>query len=127
MSREHEKVYYRNPTRTWKNTYGMGHRAWKSTTDLWVYQELVYQVRPGLVIETGTAEGGSDYYLASLLDLPGRGRVLTSTSRTLAGGRSTHASSTYSGPLYTQRSWPERRRPPLGSSGYAATRLRLQP
>jgi cephalosporin hydroxylase len=43
----------------------------------WVYQELLYEVRPHLVIETGTYAGGSALYLAHVLDILGQGTVVT--------------------------------------------------
>ena len=62
---------------TWKATHWMGVPVWKFPFDLWVYQELLYELRPDLVIETGTAWGGSALFLASLMDLMGHGRVLS--------------------------------------------------
>jgi cephalosporin hydroxylase len=62
---------------TWKSTHWMGVPTWKCPSDLWVYQELLYELRPDLVIETGTAWGGSALYLASLFDLLGQGRVIS--------------------------------------------------
>jgi cephalosporin hydroxylase len=53
----------------------------KIPTDLWLYQELVYEVQPDLIIETGTAEGGSAAFFASLLDLNGHGRIITIDTR----------------------------------------------
>ncbi|MEO5678449.1 MAG: CmcI family methyltransferase, partial [Acidimicrobiales bacterium] len=40
------------------NTSWLGIPIWKCPFDLWVYQELLHDQRPGLVIETGTAWGG---------------------------------------------------------------------
>lgn len=54
-----------------------GHRTMKSPMDLWAYQEIVAETKPEVVVESGTAFGGSSYYLASLLDLLGRGEVIT--------------------------------------------------
>ncbi len=54
-----------------------GHRTLKSPLDLWTYQEILVETRPDLIVECGTRFGGSAYYLASLLDLIGHGRVLT--------------------------------------------------
>lgn len=62
---------------TWKNTFWMGFPIWKCPFDLWVYQELLYELRPELVIETGTAWGGSALFLASMFDLVGHGSVLS--------------------------------------------------
>jgi len=42
-----------------------------------VYQEILWEVQPALIIETGTYRGGSAFYFASLCDLIGRGEVVT--------------------------------------------------
>ncbi len=62
---------------TWRNTYWMGHRILKCPLDLWLYQEILYAVRPAVVIETGTAFGGSAHFMASMMDILGHGRVIT--------------------------------------------------
>jgi cephalosporin hydroxylase len=59
------------------NTYWLGFPVRKCPFDLWVYQELLYETRPTLVIETGTFHGGSALFFASVCDLLGRGRVMT--------------------------------------------------
>lgn len=62
---------------TWYNTYWMGVSTQKCPLDLWVYQEILFKVRPGLIVECGTYAGGSALYLAQLCDLLGRGQVVT--------------------------------------------------
>ena len=62
---------------TWKDTRFLGVATWKSPLDLWVYQELLWELRPGLIVETGTAHGGSALYLATLCDIIGRGEVVS--------------------------------------------------
>ncbi|MCA3218191.1 MAG: hypothetical protein ING59_06470 [Burkholderiales bacterium] len=37
----------------------MGVPALKCPLDLWVYQELLFRLRPGLIVETGTRHGGT--------------------------------------------------------------------
>jgi cephalosporin hydroxylase len=54
-----------------------GYRTLKSPLDLWTYQEILVETRPNLVVECGTRHGGSAYYIASILDLLGDGRVVT--------------------------------------------------
>jgi cephalosporin hydroxylase len=54
----------------------MGVPAWKNVLDAWVYQQIIYQTRPELVIEIGNAYGGGTLYLAHLLDLVGQGEIL---------------------------------------------------
>jgi len=71
------KLYYESPDRTWKNTFWRGVETQKCPLDLWVYQELIHELQPDLIVETGTLHGGSAYYLASICDLAGHGRILT--------------------------------------------------
>jgi cephalosporin hydroxylase len=49
----------------------------KLPTDLWVYQELLFDLQPDLIIETGTAHGGSAAFMAAMLDCNQRGRIIT--------------------------------------------------
>ena len=58
-------------------TEWMGVPCLKCPLDLWAYQEILAQVRPDLVIETGTHLGGSALFLAHMLDLLGKGEVIT--------------------------------------------------
>ena len=59
------------------NTYWFGVPTLKTPLDMWVYQEILYENRPDVIIETGTFMGGSSYYFASIFDLLGSGRVIT--------------------------------------------------
>ncbi len=49
----------------------MGVRILKNPLDLWIYQELLYKVRPDVVVEIGSANGGSTLYIANILGLMG--------------------------------------------------------
>lgn len=55
----------------------MGVPAQKCPLDLWVYQEIIFEVRPDIIVECGAADGGSATFLASICDLVKRGRVIT--------------------------------------------------
>jgi cephalosporin hydroxylase len=55
----------------------MGVPAYKCPLDLWIYQEILYDLRPDLIIETGTAAGGSALFLAHMCDLIGKGRIIS--------------------------------------------------
>ena len=70
-------VYYGNSERTWKNTSWLGVPLEKYPTDLFIYQEIIFETKPDVIIEAGTFKGGSAYYFATLFDLLGRGRVIT--------------------------------------------------
>lgn len=45
--------------------------------DILMMQELIYKVRPDTIIETGTAHGGTAIFYASILDLLGKGQVIS--------------------------------------------------
>jgi cephalosporin hydroxylase len=65
----------------WRQTRWMGRTAFNAPTDLHTYQELVAEVRPDWVIETGTREGGRALFFAHLFDLLGHGRVVSIDNR----------------------------------------------
>jgi cephalosporin hydroxylase len=52
-------------------------RARKCPLDLWAYQEIIYETRPDIIVECGTADGGSALFFASICDLVRNGRVIT--------------------------------------------------
>ena len=56
--------------------YWLGHRALKNPMDAWIYQEILYEVKPDIVIELGNKNGGSTLFLAGICDLMNHGRVL---------------------------------------------------
>ena len=58
-------------------TRWFGARLIKNPLDLWVYQELIYDIRPELIVETGTLDGGSAAYFADICELAGRGEVIS--------------------------------------------------
>jgi cephalosporin hydroxylase len=71
------RFYYVVPERTWENTRWLGCTVQKFPGDVWVYQEILNELRPDWIIETGTNWGGSAYFLASVCDLLGHGRIVT--------------------------------------------------
>jgi len=54
----------------------MGRPIIQYPQDMIAMQEIIWEVKPDLVIETGIAHGGSLIYYASLLELIGNGKVL---------------------------------------------------
>lgn len=71
------RLYRQQGRRTWRDTWYRGTRLHAYPTDLWVYGELVEELRPGLVLETGTFRGGTALFLADRLQLAGSGRVVS--------------------------------------------------
>ena len=61
-------LYYEKSAQTWGNTRWRGVPVLKTPTDLWIYQELFEQIRPDLVIETGTCYGGSTLFMRDMLN-----------------------------------------------------------
>lgn len=62
----------RNFDLTW-----LGHPIRQNVLDLWTIQETIAELRPQLLIESGTALGGSATFYAHLFDLIDEGRVVT--------------------------------------------------
>jgi cephalosporin hydroxylase len=69
MIRYHQEVLFNKVS--W-----MGTTARKMVLDAWVYQQILYEVKPDFIIEIGNAEGGSAKFLANMLDLLGHGEVI---------------------------------------------------
>ena len=61
----------------WTHATWLGTQALKNPLDLWIYQEIMVETRPELVVETGTYRGGSAFFLASMCDLLGAGEVVS--------------------------------------------------
>lgn len=55
----------------------LGYQTLKCPLDLWIYQELITELRPDWIVECGTRFGGSALYLACLCELLGHGQVVT--------------------------------------------------
>lgn len=70
------RLYY-DDRQTWRKNTWQGRTTWKCPNDLWLYQEIIHTVRPGLVVETGTAFGGSATFLGWLLDAEDHGAVVS--------------------------------------------------
>jgi cephalosporin hydroxylase len=87
------RLYYDSERRTWKNTRWLGVGVQKTPLDLWIYQELLTDIRPSLIVETGSAAGGSALYLATVCDALGTGEVITVDIAEAA--RPTHRRITY--------------------------------
>lgn len=87
-------LYYSSREQTWGSTFWLGHHVLKCPLDLWAYQEILHEVRPELIIETGTYRGGSALFLASICDLLDRGEVVTIDSAR-QDGRPRHHRITY--------------------------------
>lgn len=55
----------------------MGRPIIQLPEDLLMLQEVIYQVRPDVIVETGVAHGGSSVFFASLFESMGHGKVIS--------------------------------------------------
>jgi cephalosporin hydroxylase len=94
VSRAHDALYLSD---AWTETSWLGAQALKNPLDLWVYQEIIVEQRPELIVETGTYRGGSALYLASICDLVGAGEVVSIDVEPLREDYPAHPRITYLG------------------------------
>jgi cephalosporin hydroxylase len=63
---------------TWRSTKWLGIRSLVNPFDAWIFQEIISDVKPDVIIETGTFEGGGSLYLATILaQLNPDGKIIT--------------------------------------------------
>jgi cephalosporin hydroxylase len=74
VARAHDVFYVSD---AWTKARWLGTQALKNPLDLWVYQEIIVETRPQLIVETGTWRGGSALYMASVCDLLGEGEIVS--------------------------------------------------
>ena len=60
----------------WRHTTWMGHRIETAPTDLLAYQEIITDVRPDWIVETGAGDGSRSLFLAGMCELVGHGHVV---------------------------------------------------
>lgn len=73
------KLYYNSAVfdEKWGNTAWLGIPTYKCPLDCWVYQEIIFKQKPNIIIECGTANGGSALFLAGLCDSLNKGKIIT--------------------------------------------------
>ena len=73
------KLYYGSQIfdKSWGNTFWLGAPTQKCPLDIWIYQEMLFEIKPDVIIECGTKYGGSALFLASMCDLLHHGEVVT--------------------------------------------------
>jgi cephalosporin hydroxylase len=64
-------------TQNFSQVTWLGQPVWQNVFDLWIMQETIAEIKPALLIETGTNRGGSALFFAHLFDLMGHGAVVT--------------------------------------------------
>lgn len=61
----------------WSGFSWLGYRILQLPEDVLRLQEVVYTLRPDVIVETGIYQGGSTVFFASLCQLMGKGRVVS--------------------------------------------------
>jgi cephalosporin hydroxylase len=64
-------------SRIWEKTKWLGVPCYKLPFDAFILQELIWKIQPDFVIETGTAKGGAAVFYATILEMIGKGEVIT--------------------------------------------------
>lgn len=54
-----------------------GHKVIKFPTDIMLYHQVIWDNKPDVIIECGTAYGGSTLFFADMLDLTNKGRIIS--------------------------------------------------
>lgn len=69
------QLYYNS--RVWERTFYLGYPVLKCPLDLWIYQEMITEIKPDFIIETGTFFGASALYMAFVCDIVRKGEIIT--------------------------------------------------
>jgi cephalosporin hydroxylase len=71
------RLYHDVREKTWDNTFWLGVPIQKLPSDLIVFQEIINETKPDVIIEAGTFKGGSALFFASICDLINHCRVIS--------------------------------------------------
>jgi len=63
--------------RMWEKLNWLGVPLLTSPFDVFIIQDLIFKIKPDYIIETGTGYGGSSLFYAAIMQLIGKGEVLT--------------------------------------------------
>jgi cephalosporin hydroxylase len=50
-------LYHESQGSTWNNTFWRGVRTQKLPLDAWIFQEIIHETRPDVIVEAGTFQG----------------------------------------------------------------------
>jgi cephalosporin hydroxylase len=87
VEKQHEMMKLFHDIPVWRNTWFQNVRIEKNPLDLWMMQQLIYELQPEFIVETGTWRGGSALYWAYTLNGMGleNSRVITVDIQNLNG------------------------------------------
>ncbi len=72
-----EWMLYHQEEIVFDKVHWMGVPIWKNVMDLWIYQEILFEVKPDFIIEIGSYMGGSTLFFAQLCECMGKGEILS--------------------------------------------------
>jgi cephalosporin hydroxylase len=78
-------------------TRWLGMSTLKNPLDLWIYQEILNETKPDVIVETGTAYSGSAAFLAGVCELMGSGEVISIDINPVSTEYAQHPRITYLG------------------------------
>lgn len=61
----------------WQSFSWLGFQIWQLPEDLLRLQEVILELKPDVIVETGVKYGGTTMFLATMCHLAGRGRVIS--------------------------------------------------
>lgn len=80
LSRPVARLYHYDliyKTGNFRSLEWLGTPIWQNPLDVWTIQQTIADVKPALLIETGTDHGGSALFYAHLMDLIGKGKIIS--------------------------------------------------
>lgn len=78
LIKDFNNLYYNMGVQTWGLMRWRGVSLLKPPTDMWTYQELIYEIKPDLIIETGSYRGGSALFMRDILNMVHpQGRIIS--------------------------------------------------
>ena len=70
------QIYYNS--NVWQKTKWLGVDSWQNPCDNWVMQEIISEIKPDFIIETGTMNGGTTLFYATILEkVNDSGKIIT--------------------------------------------------
>jgi cephalosporin hydroxylase len=70
-----QRAFYKR--QVWRRRRWLGVACHQNPLDQWIIQEIIYDLKPDFILETGTRHGGSAVYYASIMEFLGKGKVIT--------------------------------------------------
>ena len=70
-------MYYASNVWNGGNMKWLGVGLFQHPMDMWVKQEIIFETKPTLILETGSAMGGSALFYATILDQMQQGRIVS--------------------------------------------------